>query len=80
MKRIIYRIRYRKLDRAWAVMGKWKRVLEMWDTKPDAIWSACTRARGDWKRGDVAQVMIFKKNGQIQSERTFGRDPVRHKG
>lgn len=80
MKRILYRIRWRKLDNAWAVMGKWKRVLEMWDTKPDAIWAACTRARGDWKRGDVAQVMVHKKNHDFQIEYTYGKDPRRRKG
>jgi len=44
------------------------------------VWWARNEARKDWKRGQLAQVVIYKQNGRIQTEHTFGRDPKRRKG
>jgi hypothetical protein len=38
-------------------------------------------ARGKWEQdGELSQLRIFGKNGRIQSERTYGRDPRRFPG
>jgi hypothetical protein len=46
------------------------------DTKQAAINAAVSKAR----ELDDAQVIIHKKDGTIQSERTYGNDPRRTRG
>ncbi len=45
-------------------------------TKDLAIMEGRSLAR----RSEPAQLVIFKKNGQIQTEYTYGKDPKRHPG
>ena len=45
-------------------------------TKKDAIAAAVRGA----KKNQPSQVVIHKRDGTIQEERTFGDDPVRSKG
>lgn len=46
------------------------------ETKAEAVEKTVELAR----QADLAQVVIHKENGVIQSERTYGRDPRRFPG
>lgn len=48
-------------------------------TKASAVSDAVSMAKSDWRKGRVAQVKVHLKNGKIQIERTYGRDPRRYK-
>jgi hypothetical protein len=46
------------------------------DNKPDAI----TRAKDLATRGALGQVKVHRRDGEIQTEYTYGRDPRRLRG
>ena len=48
--------------------------------KPDAVESARLQARLEHDLGQLTQLIIKGKDGQIQDERTYGADPERSKG
>lgn len=61
----------------WKVKGEnASRATSVHDTKAQAVDAARSRAKS---QGDT-QVIIHKQNGQIQEERTFGRDPFPPEG
>lgn len=50
-------------------------------TKARAIEMATTAARSAWRtNGTLATLKIKGRNGRIQDERTYGRDPIETKG
>jgi hypothetical protein len=51
-------------------------ISQLFDTKTKAVTTAAKQARS---MGN-AQVVIRKKDGTTQSERTYGNDPRRRKG
>ena len=64
--------------------GKWQvilqggsRALSVHDTKTDAVAAGVEKGRAAHPWG---QLIIKKRNGQIQSERTYGNDPRSSKG
>ena len=51
------------------------------ETKKWVVWRAAYWRRCAWEdEGELSQLIIYKRNGQIQSERSYGRDPRRSKG
>ncbi len=61
-------------DGAWKVKGENSiRASSIHDRKPDAI----ARAKQLAKVGRLGQVIVHKADGSIQTEYTYGRDPVR---
>ncbi len=50
------------------------------ETKLPAVAHAVARGRRLWAGGQLAEVVIHGQTGQIQDRRTYGADPVRHKG
>ena len=71
---------------ATTAMHKWKvtrdgEVIGMLRTKALAIALAATTARCSWQtQGQLATLKIKGRDGRIQEERTYGRDPSRTKG
>jgi hypothetical protein len=63
----------------WAVKQPGIRT-ETSGTKAACVAVATGRARDLWAGGRLAQVVIHRADGRIQEERTYGRDPVRHRG
>lgn len=37
--------------------------------------SARRKAKAEWKKGRKAQIVVYKRNGRIQYEHTYGLDP-----
>lgn len=64
--------------------GGWKLVTptrrQHFTKKADAVWHGRRAARARWENGQPAQLVIHKRNGQIQKggESTYGHDPKRY--
>ncbi len=63
-----------KREGGWRVQSAG--IVQPFDTKQEALNAAAKQARS---MGN-SQVVIQKKDGTIQSERTYGNDPRRSKG
>lgn len=64
-------------DGDWEVKGRRAdRAVKVYDKKADAI----ERAKNLAQKGPLGQVVIRKSDGTIQTEYTYGEDPVRSKG
>ena len=85
------RTRYEVLPIGGATLqdGVWKRwkvtrdgeTIATFATKPLAIELATTTARCAWKtQQQLASLKIKGRDGRIQDERTYGRDPAATKG
>lgn len=77
VKRVVYTIRWRRDTVSWVC-----REL-LWDEVPKAslVRSVAEYCVARWQNeGELSQLRIFGKNGRIQSERTYGRDPKRFPG
>ncbi|AOH36888.1 DUF2188 domain-containing protein [Luteimonas sp. JM171] len=57
-----------KVTRDRVVVGDFER-------KAEAVDYAAARGRAAWAAGQPAQLFIKGRNGRIQDERTYGRDP-----
>jgi hypothetical protein len=75
-RRVVYEVRYTKQQDQWQVARRGSGVDATFDRKVEAITDATRRA----KAADLGQVVIKKQDGSIQTERTYGQDPRRHKG
>lgn len=83
--RIIYSVRWIKKSELWVVTcensGVRKSNIAWRSLKTEAVATGVLWARDDWKfRGHKTQLKVYKKNGQIAYERTYGKDPERSKG
>jgi len=66
-----------KPEGGWNVKGEnASRASSSHDTKADAV----DRAKELAKNQDLGQVIIHKKDGTIQTEHTYGKDPYPPKG
>lgn len=74
------RVQWRKARRLWYVtIGEY--VLGARTVKAAAVRKAITCGRVQWEGfGVLTQVMIHKRNGEFQTEYTYGEDPRRSKG
>lgn len=79
--RIVFRVK--KLGVKWVVTRSDERHLSAveYSQKKDAVAITRTVARRLWKKhGQPTQLVIHGKNGKIQTEYTYGKDPERRKG
>jgi hypothetical protein len=64
-------------EKGWQVKKEGaERAASIHPTKEEAIRDAVTLA----KKADLGQVKIHKRTGEIQEERTYGKDPERYRG
>lgn len=89
--RISYHVTYRKETKRWYVIHAKHGeapiredgptpIISVNTSKLAAIWTARKMARDLWKNGELSQVVIHGKNGRIQLEWTYGKDPHNVKG
>lgn len=77
-KRIVVRVQYKKLWWTITAPGQRPRTLP---TKRAAVEVASWECDYTWRNSGIrTQLVIYRKDGKIQSERTYGADPVRRKG
>lgn len=85
-KRTVYRVKFRKDVPAWVITWKGGPVAGEGESagfakKDDAVDVARKMARDRWERyGELAQLMVHRKDGQFQYEHTYGEDPRSSKG
>lgn len=79
MKRNKFTLYWNKAKKSW-VLSFGKKTLQSMDIKRNAIKDSVTIASDS--RNHPSQLIIKKKNGQIQEERTYPKssDPKRSKG
>ena len=77
MKRTIFRIVPHQRSKGWQVIGDYNRL---WATKAAAVAYYASRCRCLWAGGQTAQLVVCRRDGTIQYERTYGADPRRSKG
>lgn len=76
-KRKIFRVKPRRVfPYGWNITEESKIIGTTFYLKTAAIAFAVGIAKGSVP----SQVVIYKRNGRIQSERTYGQDPERSKG
>lgn len=78
-KRAIYNVHFSKTLkhwRKWVITLRSGKLIGWAIEKPEAISIAVSLARTN----QPSQVVIYKEDGRIQSERTYGNDPRRSKG
>lgn len=71
------RIRFEVLpnsDGGWSVTRD-RVVVAQFDIKRQAVAYAAERGRASWQAGTPAQLLIKGRDGRIQDERTYGKDP-----
>jgi len=77
LKRKVIQVRYDKKDEEWDIKYEGsKRAIESFDTKAEAEETAFEKGRST----PHSQVKVFKKDGKIEFERTYGEDPRRYPG
>ena len=77
LKRKVIQVRYDKKDEEWDIKCEGsKRVLASYETKVEAEETAFEKGRST----PHSQVKVFKKDGKIEFERTYGKDPRRYPG
>lgn len=78
-KRRVLWVEWSKRERAWVVRGL-PYGLGWFLVKQEAVSWAAANCRHHLAAGTTSQLKIRGKNGRIQSERTYGADPRRHRG
>lgn len=82
MHRVVYHVIYRSTYvMPWTVTKEG--TVAVWAsrlTKADAVTEGRAHCRLLWASGHPAQLKIHGKDGTIQSEATYGHDPLRYKG
>ena len=81
-KRFVLRVKpyHRKGVNGWAVVRSGRRTpLSFHRMKSTAVKRARSKAKAQWRKGRKAQIVVYKRNGQIAYEHTYGMDPRRHK-
>jgi hypothetical protein len=73
-KRVVFRVKYVRKDKEWDVDGY------RFKTKLEAIAKGRQLGNFLWNNGQTAQLMIYKKNGDFQTEHSYGLDPRKSKG
>lgn len=76
-KRTVIHVLHDKKKDDWKVIKEGsERALSRNETKKEAIEDARSRIKDD----ELAQIKVHKKNGPIQTEWTYGKDPRRYPG
>lgn len=76
-KRVVFRSIMSK--NGWEVQRDGK-TQSMVETQREAEDEATAFAKKHHEDGGLSQVVYHKANGEIESERTYGKDPERHPG
>jgi hypothetical protein len=80
MKRVRWEVRYDKRVFCWRVFRQ-KESVAAWSLKANAIHATSQVCRERLRAfGELSELTIKKKNGQIQDKRTYGKDPRGTKG
>ena len=79
MKRTVFHLTWNKTYRSWDLRSKGK-LVDTNEHKMNAVAKAVGKCRLLWKDRKRAQLIVHKKSGVIEYERTYGRDPRRSKG
>jgi hypothetical protein len=81
-KRFILRVKpyHRKETNGWGVVRSGRKTpLSFHKKKSVAVKRARSKAKAQWRKGRKAQIVVYKRNGRIQYEATYGADPRRYK-
>jgi hypothetical protein len=79
-RRRVYRVQYHRRTRRWEARQSRLLVISM-PRKADVVRWTRHHLRWQWSdRGELCQLVIHGKDGRIQTEHTYGRDPRRSKG
>ena len=79
--RVVYRVKWSDSFQKWVHTGVRGARLGNYGDKARAVREARLFARATWtEAGTLCQLVVHGKNGRIQYEHTYGRDPRRHKG
>jgi hypothetical protein len=80
MTREVLTVRWAKPIRQWWC-PQLRRFNDTGATKAVFVAALAARLRSLWRTSHrLGQLKVFGKNGRIQFERTYGRDPKRRKG
>lgn len=81
MSRRKIRVRWFNTVSLWGFRDTFEEQEHRYARKEDAVWAARYLARGRWRNnGELTQLIVCGKNGRIQYENTYGKDPRRSKG
>lgn len=81
MKRNKYTVSWDKAARGWFVSAPEGEIATRYKSKAMAVAAGRKVAKWAWKfLNKLAQLVVKLKNGRIQNEYTYGKDPVRYKG
>ena len=79
-KRIVFRLRWGKGNKLWMLL-RGKEIVQESKTKVEALKAGVAMARDlRYSEGTPSQLVVHGKDGKIQFERTYGKDPEKHKG
>lgn len=73
-------VRWSRARRRWILKIDAEPVKDTFRLKLFALGAARALCRDFHSNGELAQLVVFKRNGQIQTEHTYGDDPVETKG
>jgi hypothetical protein len=80
-ERLVFRVQYSTKFQTWVVRLPGTKTVWTCPTKRQAVEKGVDLGNGSWGLdGKPAQLVIHRKDGAIQSERTYGKDPKRTKG
>lgn len=77
-KRVVFRVLWNPKERMWRVSGDgsvWRSFLKRAAVRDGVYWASRLH-----QSGVLTQLVIHNRDGRIESERTYGADPVRRKG
>ena len=81
VKRWIYRVQWDKKSKAWVLTYPNKFQKYGFAVKADAVVEGRECARHAYQaNGDLTQLVVHKKDGKIQFENTYGKDPSKYPG
>ena len=79
-KRVVFRVQATK-DKFWPWRSKGNGVTRVFLSKREAVSHASWECDYIYRNSGIrTQLVIHGKDGRIQSERTYGADPVRRRG
>ena len=79
-KRQVFEVEPRDHHRFALQREKSQRASRVFDTKRQAVSEGVHRGRQIEEEGGLAQLRIKGKDGRVQEERTYGKDPRRYPG
>ena len=74
-KRIVYHLVHRNADDRWHLKEAGGDDIAAFDTKDQARQDGERRGREHVARGELAQLVVHRADGSIETEFTYGADP-----